>query len=172
MTSPLKNFTFMTAAAIALFIGTGCQSTDRHQQLTERNMNSMREFEICINTCDETMAQKLIAADAPFYTPVSPKPLIGAAGYLSVVKMMRQSFPDVHWKLEEMVADEKKVAVRWTCSGTHTGPQPFYGVAASGKKFSACVMNFYYFDQDGKIYNDIAAEGLIAILRQIGAVDK
>ena len=31
-------------------------------------------------------------------------------------------------------------------------------------------MNFYYFDEDGKIINDIAAEGMIGILRGIGAL--
>ena len=30
--------------------------------------------------------------------------------------------------------------------------------------------NFYYFDEDGKIINDIAAEGMIGILRGIGAM--
>ena len=137
-----------------------------------RNITLMREFEKCINTCDEELGRKLIADNAPFYTPVSDKPLKGATGYLSIVKMMRQAFPDVQWKIDDMVADDKKVAVRWTCSGTHNGTAPFYGAQPSGKKFSACVMNFYYFDENGQIYNDIAAEGLIAILRQIGAINK
>jgi hypothetical protein len=33
-------------------------------------------------------------------------------------------------------------------------------------------MNFYYFNDAGKITNDVAAEGMIAILRAIGACDK
>ena len=32
---------------------------------------------------------------AAFDTPVSPTPLYGAEGYLSVVTLMRKSFPDV-----------------------------------------------------------------------------
>jgi hypothetical protein len=31
-------------------------------------------------------------------------------------------------------------------------------------------MNFYYYNKDGKIINDVAAEGMIGILRGIGAV--
>ncbi len=42
------------------------------------------------------------------------------------------------------------------------------GIKATGKKFSACMMNFYYFNKDGKIVNDVAAEGMIAIVRAIG----
>ena len=67
-----------------------------------------------------------------------------------------------------MVAAEDKVAVRWTLTGTHDGD--FLGIKATGKKISVCVMNFYYFDEDGKISNDIAAEGMIGLLRGIGAL--
>lgn len=44
----------------------------------------------------------------------------------------------------------------------------FYGDKSHRKKFSACMMNFYYFNKDGKIVNDVAAEGMIAIVRAIG----
>lgn len=71
---------------------------------TARNREAMRKFETCINTNDLALGEELIAADAAFATPVSPTPLYGAKGYLSVVELMRQSFPDVQWKLEAMVA--------------------------------------------------------------------
>lgn len=138
----------------------------------ERNRNAMKEFETCINACDLALARKLISEKAEFFTPVSPEPLRGAEGYLSVVRMMRASFPDASWRLDDMAVDEEKAAVRWTCSGTHSGATPFFGVPPSGRTFSACVMNFYYFDEDGKIRNDVAAEGLIAILQGIGALDR
>lgn len=127
----------------------------------------MKKFEKMINTADKVLAEDLVASDAAFYTPASPEPLYGGEGYLSVVYFMRSGFSDVQWKLEEMIAEENKVAVRWTCTGTHDGE--FMGIKPTGKKFSACIMNFYYFNEQGKITNDIAAEGMIAILRAIGA---
>ena len=72
--------------------------------------------------------------------------------------------------MQDMVADERCVAVYWLCTGTHE--HDFAGVAATGRKFSARAMNFYYFNDAGKITNDVAAEGMIAILRAIGACDK
>ena len=81
---------------------------------------------------------------------------------------MRASFPDVQWKLEDMVADEKTVAVRWTCTGTFTGKAPFAGIQPNGRKFSTSVMNFYVFDDEGKIIDDIAATGMLGILQGIG----
>lgn len=134
--------------------------------LTERNKELMKKFETMINTADTELAEELVASDAPFYTPASPEPLYGGKGYLSVVYWMRSGFSDVQWKLEEMVADEDKVAVRWTLTGTHDGE--FLGVKATGKKIKTSVMNFYYFNKDGKITNDIASEGMIGILRPLG----
>ena len=131
---------------------------------------AMKRFETMINTADSNIAKELVANDAPFYTPASPTPLYGGEGYLSVVHWMRQSFPDVQWKLEDMVAEGNVVAVRWTLSGTHEGE--FMGMPATGKHFSTSVMNFYYFNDEGKVINDIAAEGMIGILRGIGMLDK
>jgi len=136
----------------------------------EAHKAAMKRFETMINTADSDIAKELVAEDAPFYTPASPKPLYGGEGYLSVVRWMRQSFPDVQWKIEEMVAEGNVVAVRWTLSGTHKGE--FWGMPATGKHFSTSVMNFYYFNNEGKVVNDIAAEGMIGILRGIGMLDK
>ncbi len=132
------------------------------------NKELMKKFEKMINTADENLAEELIDSKASFYTPASNEPLYGGKGYLSVVYWMRSGFSDVQWKLEEMIAENNKVAVRWTCTGTHDGE--FLGIKPTGKKFSASIMNFYYFNDEGKIINDIAAEGMIGILRGIGAV--
>ena len=140
------------------------------EDLIARNRAAMRRFETCINTNDLDLAKELISEKAAFMTPVSPTPLMGAEGYLSVVSMMRSSFPDVQWKLENMVADEKTVAVCWLCTGTFTGPAPFAGVEPNGRSFSTTVMNFYSFDEEGKIVNDVAAVGIAGILQGIGAM--
>ena len=136
--------------------------------LAKRNKELMKKFEQMINTADDELAAELVADDAPFYTPASPEPLYGGKGYLSVVHWMRQGFSDVQWKLNDMVADEEKVAAYWTLTGTHDGE--FLGISPTGNKISVSVMNFYYFNAQGKITNDIAAEGMIGILRGIGAV--
>ena len=140
------------------------------EELIEHNRAAMRRFETCINTNDLALAKELISEKAVFMTPVSPTPLMGAEGYMSVVTMMRSSFPDVQWKLEDMVADEKTVAVCWVCTGTFTGTAPFAGIEPNGRTFSTTVMNFYSFDGDGKVVKDVAAVGIAGILQGIGAM--
>ena len=134
----------------------------------ERNRLTMERFQKCINTNDRALAEELIAAEAEFTTPVSDKPLYDGAGYLSVVELMRKSFSDIRWDIVDMAAEDGKVAVHWTCSGTHDGD--FMGHAPTGKKFSFSVMNFYYFNADGKIINDVAAQGLFGLLTALGLI--
>ncbi len=136
--------------------------------ITERNKDIMKKFETMINTADSKLAKELIADDASFYTPASPEALYGGEGYLSVVHWMRKGFSDVQWHIKDIVADENKAAVYWDLTGTHDGE--FLGIKASGKKISVSIMNFYYINSDGKVTNDIAAEGMIGILRGIGAM--
>ena len=143
---------------------------ERHSEAIERNREAMRRFEKCINTNDLALGEELISPSASFATPVSPNPLYGAKGYLSVVDFMRQSFPDVQWKLVNMVADETTVAVQWQCSGTFCGDTPFAGLKPNGKKFSTTVMNFYTFNEEGKIVGDVAATGIAGILQGIGVL--
>lgn len=63
---------------------------------------------------------------------VSPDGLRGAAGFASTMSRLRGAFPDLHYTIEDLVAEGDRVAVRWTLRGTHTGA--FRGIAPSGKK--------------------------------------
>ncbi len=136
--------------------------------LIERNKELMKKFETMVNTADEKLAEELVASDASFYTPANSEILYGAEGYLSIVHWMRQGFSNVQWHISDMVADVDKVAVKWELTGTHDGE--FMGIKPTNKKISVCVMNFYYFNKEGKVINDIAADGIIGILRGIGVM--
>lgn len=132
----------------------------------KRNEAIMKKFETMINTADDNIAQEIISESAAFYTPASSEPLYGGKGYLSIVHWMRSGFSDVQWKAEDMIVNEDKVAVLWRLTGTHDGE--FLGIPKTGKKINTTVMNFYYFNEDGKVINDVAAEGMIGILRPLG----
>lgn len=134
--------------------------------ILDRNRNLMKQFEIAINTANLELANQLISDEAKFVTPASPEPLVGGKGYLSNVYFMRKGFSDVQWKLEEMIVEEDKCAVRWTVTGTHDGE--FLGVKPTYKKIKSRSLNFYYFNDDGKIINDVAGENFLGVLRGVG----
>lgn len=56
----------------------------------------------------------------------------GPAGFAVTMSRLRGGFPDLHYNIEELVAEGDRVVVRWTLHGTHTGE--FRGLEPSGKK--------------------------------------
>ena len=101
----------------------------------------MKKFETMICHQDtayqEKLGEELVDPKAPFFTPVSPEPLYGGKGYLSVVYLMRKSFSDIQWKLVDMVVDEEKAAVTWELTGTHDGD--FMGKNQQEKKLNVVL---------------------------------
>jgi steroid delta-isomerase-like uncharacterized protein len=113
---------------------------------TESNKAFMQRFTQFINTASEELAGELISADAIFYVPGRAEPMRGPAGYLAIIGMMRGGFPDIQWTLEETIAEDDKVAARFTMRATHKGT--FYGVPPTGKKIEVKAMNIYRFSND------------------------
>ena len=138
--------------------------------IIERNKKNIERFKICINTNDKKLAEELIDEKAEFASLISDEKLYGGAGYLSVVEFMRRSFSDIHWEIADVIVDENKAAVSWICSGTHDGI--FMNFPATGKKFSFSCMNFYYFNADGKIIKDVAAQGMMGLFQSLSLLPK
>ena len=90
----------------------------------ETNKAVMRRFVEFINTGSEKLADELISPNAIFHVPGRAEPMRGPAGYLAIIGMMRGGFPDIQWTLEEMIAENDKVAARFTMRGTHLGHLP------------------------------------------------
>lgn len=133
-------------------------------EATKEFFNQFLQF---INTADENLAQQLISPTAKFHVPFQTDPLQGPQGYLTIIGMMRSGFPDIQWSIEEMIAENDRVAVRFTMKGTHKGT--FFGVAATGKPIEVGAMNFYRLSDD-QIIEEVGQPDLLGLLTQIGAV--
>lgn len=131
----------------------------------ENNKLVMRRFVEFINSASEKLAEELIASDAVFYVPGQPEPMRGPAGYLAIISMMRSGFPDIQWSLEEMVAEEDKVAARFIMKGTHHGA--FFGVPPTGKPIKVQAMNLYRLN-NGQIVEEYGQPDMLGLLQQIG----
>ena len=132
----------------------------------EASKLTMQKFVEFINTASATLADELISTEAIFHVPGNPEPMRGPAGYLAIIAMMREGFPDIQWTLEEMVAENDKVAARFTMRGTHRGT--FFGVAPTGKKIAVQAMNLYRLS-DGKFVEERGQPDMLGLLQQIGA---
>ena len=134
--------------------------------MTAENKVVMSRFVEFINTGSEKLAEELISPDAVFHVPGRPDPLRGPAGYLAVIGMMRGGFPDIQWTLEEMIAEDDKVAARFTMRGTHRGI--FFGVPPTAKTIAVQAMNFFRLS-GGQFIEERGQPDLLGLLQQIGA---
>ncbi len=133
----------------------------------ESNNRVMQKFTEFINTASEELADELIAPDATFHVPGRSEPMLGRSGYLAIIGMMREGFPDIRWTLEEAVSEGDKVAARFTMRGTHQGS--FFGVPPTGTKMVVQALNLYYLS-DGKIVEEHGQPDMLGLLQQIGAL--
>jgi predicted ester cyclase len=52
----------------------------------------------------------------------------GREGLKRQIAQLRTAFPDLDIAIEDSVAQEEKVVVRWCLQGTHKGPLPMFGI--------------------------------------------
>ena len=80
-----------------------------------------------VNVLDEFIAMYHINS-GPGSIPGLPT---GPEGTKQLVTVYRNAFPDVHFTIDEQIAEGDKVVTRWSAHGTHQGE--LAGIPATGK---------------------------------------
>jgi steroid delta-isomerase-like uncharacterized protein len=89
---------------------------------------------------------------------------LGPEAAKKVISAWLKAFPDFKFKIEDLVAEGDKVAVRYTFTGTHQGK--FWGIPPTGKRISATQTNIIRFE-NGKMveaWEDYDKAGMMAQL--------
>ena len=89
------------------------------------------------------------------------------AGFKRDLAVMRESFPDARFTIEDIVAEGDKLADRYTISGTHV--RPFLGIAATGRHVRLSGITIVRI-AGGKIAERWAVTDQLGLLRQLGAL--
>jgi steroid delta-isomerase-like uncharacterized protein len=91
----------------------------------------------------------------------------GREGLKQVIREMRTSFPDMHWKAEEMIAEGEKVSTRFTWTGTQRGP--FLGIPATGRTIA---VKGVVIDRliAGKMVDSRILMDTLGMMQQLGAI--
>lgn len=129
----------------------------------ERNKETVRQlFEEVFNNRRADLLKELVSDD---YVGVHGDK--GPAAFQAQTSALITAFPDIHYKLENLVSEDGKVAVRWTLQGTHKAT--FNSIPATGKTITTEGMAIYSC-KDGKIVSlDILTDRL-GFLQQLGIV--
>jgi len=132
-------------------------------QIREGNKRHVEKlFDDCFNRGDLAALEELVA---PEYTGVQGGK--GPAGFNSVVVSLRTGFPDIHYTVDDLVAEDDRVAVRWHWTGTNNGP--YRAFPPTGKSFTNPGVGIFRF-KDGKIVAATLETDRLGFLQQMGAV--
>jgi steroid delta-isomerase-like uncharacterized protein len=132
-----------------------------------------RHFEVFWNRRDLAVAEELMAEDylehavAPF-GQAEPGRVNGPVAMRQTAEWLLAQFPDLHMRIEAMIAEGDTVAVRVFSEGTNLGP--LNGVVPpTGKRFAARQSHWFRVENGRLAEHWATREDLVAML-QLGVV--
>ena len=132
----------------------------------ENKAQFRRTYEELLNEGNLAVAEELVAPDfvnheAPPGRNRGPESMRGLA------TMLRTAFPDLHFTIEELVAEGDTVAGRLTMSGTHQGP--LMSMPPTGRSVQQDHMHFVRF-RDGKAIEHWGVRDDLGMMQQLGVI--
>lgn len=111
------------------------------------------------------LVDDLFDADYELHFPDLPPGERGPGVIRQVVSGYRTAFPDLHFTVEQMVAEGDTLAVRWTAEGTQRGT--LMGVAPTGQRARWTGMSMLRVRGD-RIVEDWVQTDRLGMLQQLG----
>ncbi len=134
---------------------------------THDNKSVIQAFiEDVINQGHLDRADDIVIEDFVELDPL-PGQAQGREGLKDVIRQIRSAFPDIHWTVDEMVAEGDKVFSRFTWSGTHEGA--FLGVPATGRRITVKGMVIDRLAA-GKMADSRILMDTLGMMQQLGAL--
>jgi steroid delta-isomerase-like uncharacterized protein len=130
---------------------------------------SRRLLEESFNQGNFALIDQLVAPDAVNHDPATPAGMRGLRGaelLKRTVTMYRTAFPDVRITVDDVIAADDKVVLRWHSDGTHRGE--LAGLAPTGARGSVTGISIDRW-KGGKIVEAWVEWDNLGLARQLGA---
>ena len=134
---------------------------------SKTNLGVVQRFYDAYNKKDEKILDEVIADD--YVDHGHQPPGMGIQGAKSDQREIAEAFQDARFDIDEMIAADDRVVVRWTLHATHTGP--FAGLSPTQKKIAVRGMSLYRL-REGRITETRNLADLLGMFTQLGAIEK
>ncbi|MFF8406211.1 ester cyclase [Streptomyces sp. NPDC015684] len=131
----------------------------------QTNIAAQTAFGEAVVAGDLDALDAIVAPDAVDHDP-APGQGPGPDGYEAMFGELRSAFPDLHVRVEHLMATDDELAFAYVITGTHLGP--LMGRPATGRKVSYRGMQISRFDGDGKLVERWGSSDELGMLRQLG----
>jgi steroid delta-isomerase-like uncharacterized protein len=142
----------------------GCESK---KAVAEKNkVLERRAWEEVWNQGNLAAVDDIFATNYIGHNPGMP-PVSGTEGYKQFFTIYSTAFPDMHYAIEDMVAEGDKVATRWTMTGTHQGE--LMGIPPTGVRITVTGISMSRF-ADGKLAEGWNSYDILGMMQQLGVI--
>ncbi|MEE8418669.1 MAG: ester cyclase [Dehalococcoidales bacterium] len=131
----------------------------------EENKMIIRHLNEALNVKVLSAVHELVAENYILHTTSGPD--IGLEGYRQYLETVQAIYPDLHITIDDMIANEDKVAHRFTWRGTHQGG--WAGIRPTGKLVTVKAIAFSRFE-NGKIAEEWTIHDRLGLYQQLGVV--
>jgi steroid delta-isomerase-like uncharacterized protein len=132
---------------------------------TEDNKAHVRRGFEAVNQKNLAVFDELLTPDVVFHNASTT--MEGLEAYKQFLSMYMTAFPDLHFTIEDMIAEGDTVVARFTTRGTHQGN--LMGIPPTGKQMSGTGM---FIDRivNGKAVEQWFNTDDLGLLQQLGVV--
>jgi len=142
--------------------------TPRKNALAEQNKTLVRRaIEEIWNQGNYDKVEEFVAPDFVIHSSTPDKEIHGPEGTAQFFIQLREAFPDIHFTIEDQIAEEDRVVTHWTAQGTHKGE--FNGIPPTGKQVKVTAIDI---DRvvNGKVVECWTNMDELGLLQQLGAI--
>jgi len=139
--------------------------------MIEKNKDLVRKyFEGMFNRHDVGVADEVFSSDYinhQEYNTNREDVARGREGFKKVAQTFYSAFPDLKSTIEDIIAADDKVVVRWVTRGTHSGS--FMGIAPTNRQVTVTGITIDRI-ADGKIAESWTSWNVMDLIQQIGGL--
>ena len=126
-----------------------------------------RVFEEGWNTGNLDLVDEIDVPDYVLHDPSVPEEVRGVEGIKRFASIYLRAFPDLHFTVEDQIAEGDKVVTRWTSSATHLGE--FMGIPPTGNRTGVSGITISRITE-GKLVEDWNSWDTLGLMRQLGII--